>query len=117
MVGASRSGESRITEFTEGCFWELDTEGRNNPRYMSSFYRIQLKDRIAIKSNNGVNNGITIKAVGIITGVDTELTRVSVNWLNTGSNRVVGLNGCLKAIQKVNENAANVLWFNEVFRI
>ena len=95
----------------------MEPEGRNNPRYMGSFHRMQVNDRIAIKSNNGVNNGITIKAVGIITGVDTELTRVSVSWLNTGLNRVVGLSGCLKAIQKVIETNNNALWLNEVFRI
>jgi hypothetical protein len=117
MVGASRAGLSRISEFIEGGFWELDIEGRNNTRYLKYFNQIQVNNRIAIKTNNGFNNGITIKAVGIITGVDVELTRVSVDWLNTGLNRKVDLKGCMKAIQQVSETADNALWLNEVFRI
>jgi hypothetical protein len=118
LVGATRGPVDRTNEFTESGYWELEPEGRMNTTNQNSFLQIRVNDRIAIKTLNGRSNrNMTIKAVGIITAVDTEPTRLSVSWHRTNLNRVVALKGCMRAIQKRYDTDANTAWLNEVFRI
>ena len=86
-------------DFIQKGKWQLFYEEGAVVRYDNRLAKIDVGDRIAIKAMNGrAQTDITIKAIGIVKGVDVDLRIVYVDWIVTGLKRVVDSRGCFGSI-------------------
>lgn len=82
------------------------------------FLQISPGDRIAIKKVTSIpNQEMEVRAIGIVTAVDHEAWRVSVNWLPIIEQgeppRIVDLKGCVASIHGPFQNTDT--WVREIF--
>jgi hypothetical protein len=93
-------------------------DDKDMPSYAELRKRMRKGDRIAIKSMLGQSSpDIRIRAIGIITEVDGDDSRVYVNWKLTGMNREVPSKGCYGTVHGPFLVSADEDWIGKVFRI
>lgn len=117
-VGAGWTTQDMFDTFTSQGYWELNYTGRDKNLYVRRVNQMRPDDRIAIKALSGPGSAkMRIRAIGVITSVDTEQMRVTVNWLKTDLDREVPLNGCMKAVDGPFTLINKETWLGKVFRI
>ncbi|RNC64791.1 MAG: hypothetical protein ED859_18165 [Desulfuromonadales bacterium] len=117
-VGAGWTTHDMFETFTSQGYWELNYTGRDKNLYVRRVNQMRPDDRIAIKALSGPGSArMRVRAIGIITSVDTEHMRVTVNWLKTDLDREVPLNGCMKAVDGPFTLTNKEPWLGKVFRI
>lgn len=86
-------------DFIDKGMWRLWYGAGEVVRYDNRLAQVAVGDRIAIKAMNGRGQtDITIKAIGIVKGIDIDTRTVYVNWVVTGLNRKVESRGCYGSI-------------------
>jgi hypothetical protein len=120
LVGATWGGvDEKYHDFIAHGYWESGYEKDQKPEQDERFGKMRPGDRIAIKRSLGPSNSdIVIRAIGIISEVDTYARRVYVKWLVRGLSRQVPSKGAYQTIHgPYNRDENDVNWLNSVFSI
>lgn len=84
-VGAGWTTQDMFDTFTSQGYWELNYTGRDKNLYVRRVNQMRPDDRIAIKALSGPGSAkMRIRAIGVITSVDTEQMRVTVTRSRSG---------------------------------
>lgn len=120
LVGALWAGtDEKYHDFIASGYWESGYEKGEQPVQDDRFDQIRVGDRIAIKrSLGGTDSNIVIRAIGVVTELDSYARRVYVKWLVRGLNRKVPSRGAYAAIHGPYKNVDDAAaWVNSVFCI
>lgn len=118
VVGATWESEDMYETFILRGYWESGYLEGAVPKYDNRIEKIQVDDRVAIKSRLGQGeSNIKIKALGIVKDVDED-NKVYINWILTDiQNRIVHSKGCYGTIHGPFRLKDNSEWIGQVFRI
>jgi hypothetical protein len=108
IAGCDRNGTNMYNSYVDEGYWRLNTDGLRDYRFQNRFRQMRINDRIALKANMGRTLGeIKIKALGIITAIDMDEMKVSVNWLISDMERLLPVNGCIPRLNGPYEDVVN----------
>ena len=118
LAGATEdegNGLDRSAEWQRSGVWKLMWDAGDKPVYDGRLARIEVGDRIAIKSMCGQGKStIKIKAIGIIKEVSIEGRLVVVDWKLTNMSRIVPSKGCYGTLHGPFERD---MWTRRVFSL
>lgn len=115
VVGAMWGGHDDQSEvFIRRGYWFLGWSDEDQPAQAALRDQIKSGDRIGIKRMLGQGaTEIEIRALGVVTEIDTEDKRIYVDWLVKGIHRKVPSRGCFKSIHGPFQ--ANDEWVKDAF--
>jgi hypothetical protein len=100
VVGAMWGGRDDQFELfvREGC-WRLGWVEDEQPIQARRVGQIRKGDRIAIKKRSANDrSAIQIRAIGFVTGIDTENHQLNVQWMRSDLNHEMPARGCFASI-------------------
>lgn len=117
VVGAMWGGHDDQTDlFLRRGYWLLGWTDKQQPSQAALRDQIKAGDRIGIKRMLGQGSSdIEIRALGVVSEVDTDDQRIYVDWLVRDLQRKVPSRGCFKSIH--GPFVASDEWVKEAFLI
>jgi 5-methylcytosine-specific restriction endonuclease McrA len=99
VAGAMWDGkEDQYRSFIQGGFWELGWAEDEQPIQQKRRDAMQTGDRIAIKKMSVGRRTIEIRALGVVTAVDSRNNHIHVDWLMKDLDHSVESRGCWASI-------------------